>query len=475
MLRLAGLGLRHLSEFRKLDVQSLLLRGFYSTNNSLQNILVVQLRKNSDQLDEALRLAESLTTFPPAHIVVGHAKRFRPSPSLFFGSGIVKTIAETAFTHDVSRIFVNATLTGVQQRNLEAALGCSVLDRVGLIIDIFAQRAHTREARLQVELASLEYRASRLVRTIDAPTGKRHVFGGDVEVVSARERGRSGSTSGGLGGGGGGGESEIDLQIRRITARRKMLESRLEDVRRTRAVQRRGRKKSGKPIIGIVGYTNAGKTSLLGALCAYSYLPRNDSERSSAVLSSIGDDKLFATLDPLLKKLTLPSGSEAIVGDTVGFISDLPPQLIDAFAATLEEVKEADLLLHVIDASSPKAKEQQETVKKVLNSIGVTDQEKKVLNIWNKVDLLADTDAIQAHFEGIQLSVKDRRGLDTLLIEIEKRLGIMAVARHFSEVAHRFGPRLLDATSARQSNNNNTNSQSKGVGSWSTALFNNRL
>ncbi|GAB4821475.1 hypothetical protein N2152v2_008521 [Parachlorella kessleri] len=331
------------------------------------------------QLEEALRLAESYTGSPCQHVVVGHSQGFSTIPATYFGKGLVHSIHHQTISHQAKRVYVNAALTGVQQRNLEAAWGLPVLDRVGLIIEIFGQRARTKKARLQVELASLEYKASRLVRVVDPRTGKRRGFGlnAETEVVSARERGRSGSGSGGLGAGMGGGESEIELQRRRVADRRRRLLRWLEEVRRTRAVQRAARRRSGKAVVAVVGYTNAGKSSLVNALSK----------------ADVGvEDRLFATLDPTLRRVLLPSGKEAILSDTVGFISDLPHQLMDAFRATLEEVCEADLLLHVLDASSPQVAQQREAVLRELNIDG-DRLEHSVIEVWNKMDLLVDSSA----------------------------------------------------------------------------------
>ncbi|KAL4437274.1 hypothetical protein ABPG75_004413 [Micractinium tetrahymenae] len=331
-------------------------------------------------LQEALRLGESYTGEAPDFVRVGSSARLRPSPATFFGRGQVQQLATRVLAASPERIFVNHALSGVQQRNLERELGRPVLDRVALIIGIFSQRARTREARLQVELASLNYAASRLVRIVDASTGRRTAFGleGDTEVVSARERGRSGSGAGGLGGAGGQGESELQLQRRRITERRRQLLRLLEQVRKTRAVQRAARRRSGKPQVALVGYTNAGKSSLMAALA----------KRSGVV----AEDRLFATLDPTLRRVQLPgAGRDVILSDTVGFISDLPHQLVEAFKATLEEVTEADLLLHVLDASSPQVLAQRGAVLGVLRELGLGQREleDKVVECWNKTDLLS--------------------------------------------------------------------------------------
>ncbi|KAL3161447.1 hypothetical protein ABBQ32_010332 [Trebouxia sp. C0010 RCD-2024] len=350
-----------------------------STEYAAQSkLLVVHPKQKSPALlQEALRLAETYAGSACPHIRAGPARHHSITPSTYFGPGVVQNIQDSCTAYEPSKVFVNAALTPVQQRNLEVAVGVPVLDRVGVIIDIFAQRARTREARLQVELAALEYRSSRLVRVLDTATGQRLGFGvdGATEVVSARERGRSGSSSGGLGGAGGGGQSEIQLQRQRVVARRKALQRKLSEVQRTREVQRAGRRRSGKPVLAVVGYTNAGKSSLLQAL----------TRKDTGV-----EDRLFATLDPALRRVHLPSGREAILSDTVGFISDLPHQLVNAFKATLEEVCEADLLLHVLDASSPDVQQQRRAVLKVLRDLGISEArlQNSLVEVWNKTDLL---------------------------------------------------------------------------------------
>ncbi|KAL0050946.1 hypothetical protein WJX82_010817 [Trebouxia sp. C0006] len=361
-------------------------RTFSATAEQPKLLIVHPKQKSSALLQEALRLAESYAGAACPHIKAGTSKHHSITPSTYFGPGVVKTIQETCTAYEPAKLFVNAALSPVQQRNLELAVGVPVLDRVGLIIDIFAQRARTREARLQVELAALEYRSSRLVRVLDAATGQRMGFGegGATEVVSARERGRSGSSSGGLGGAGGGGQSELQLQRQRLIARRKALQKKLSEVQRTREVQRAGRRRSGKPVLAVVGYTNAGKSSLLQAL----------THTDTGV-----EDRLFATLDPTLRRVHLPSGREAILSDTVGFISDLPHQLVNAFKATLEEVCEADLLLHVLDASSPNVQHQRDSVLQVLRDLGISEArlQNGLVEVWNKTDLLPSAPPADSH------------------------------------------------------------------------------
>ncbi|CAN7021809.1 unnamed protein product [Brassica rapa subsp. trilocularis] len=275
---------------------------------------------------------------------------------------------------EVDAVFINAILSAIQQRNLERIWGKPVLDRVGLIIEIFNAHAHTKEAKLQAELAALMYKKSRLVRV--RGTDGRQTFGqfGEAEVVSARGR----AASKGTGFVGGAGETELQLQRRRIADRRLRLLSQIKEAQRTRLLQRAARKRqsglAGKSLatIAVVGYTNAGKSTLTSALT-----------RTALYCN----ERLFATLDPTLKNAILPSGRKVLFSDTVGFISDLPIQLVEAFQSTLEEVVEADLLLHVVDSTAPNIEEHRSTVFHVLNQIGVPEEKlKNMIEVWNKID-----------------------------------------------------------------------------------------
>ncbi|WOK95588.1 hypothetical protein Cni_G04295 [Canna indica] len=367
------------------------------------SLFVVQPRLRPDsllhsKLAEALNLANSLeeprdgffaedfgSKEPPPHLIVQNpaARSLRVHSDMYFGPGTVENIKcqlralETE--NPIDAVFVNAILSGIQQRNLEVAWGKPVLDRVGLIIEIFNAHAETKEAKLQSELAALMYKKTRLVR-VRGPGG-RLAFGasGEAEVVSARGR-----ASGGRGFISGAGETELQLQRRRIQERRNSLLSQIEEVRRTRALQRASRKRHGSSYgqslatVAVVGYTNAGKSTLVGALS------------ESDIYS---DDRLFATVDPRLRSVILPSGRKALLSDTVGFISDLPVQLVEAFHATLEEVVEADLLVHVLDSSSPDLDEQRKTVLKVLQQIGVSEEKiQNMIEVWNKIDVLEMSD-----------------------------------------------------------------------------------
>ncbi|XP_041017024.1 GTP-binding protein At3g49725, chloroplastic [Juglans microcarpa x Juglans regia] len=358
-------------------------------------LFVVQPRLRPDtflqaKLNEALCLANSLeeqrdgyfdTDFfekaLPPHVVVQNpaAKAHMARADTYFGPGTVETIKCTLYGAEskgkVDAVFVNTILSGVQQRNLERAWDKPVLDRVGLIIEIFNAHAFTKEAKLQAELAALTYKKTRLVR-IRGLDG-RFTFGatGEAEVVSARGRG-----SGGRGFISGAGETELQLQRRRILERRNSLLAQIEEVRRTRALQRAARKRhgggQGLETVAVIGYTNAGKSTLVGAL--------SDSDLYS-------DARLFATVDPRLRSVILPSGRKVLFSDTVGFISDLPVQLVDAFHATLEEVVEADLLVHVLDCTAPNLDEHRSTVLQVLQQLGVSEEKlQNMIEVWNKID-----------------------------------------------------------------------------------------
>ena len=255
-------------------------------------------------------------------------------------------------------VVVNAALSPVQQRNLEKAWNCKVIDRTGLILEIFGERARTSEGRLQVELAALIYQRSRLVRSWT------HL---------ERQRGGAGFM-------GGPGEAQIETYRRLINDRITRLRRRLKDVRRTRDLHRRARRRVPYPIIALVGYTNAGKSTLFNHLT------------SAAV---VAQDQLFATLDPTMRALDLPSGRKVILSDTVGFISDLPHELVEAFHATLEEVNEADIVAHVRDISHPETEQQKQDVADVLQDMNLDEgKEAGLIEVLNKADLVSDEDLV---------------------------------------------------------------------------------
>ncbi len=312
----------------------------------------------------------------------------RTMPATLFGKGKVEEVGVRVEAADASVVVVDDALSPIQQRNLEKAWGAKVIDRTGLILEIFARRARTREGRLQVELARLTYERSRLVRT-----------------WTHLERQR-----GGFGVMGGPGETQIETDRRLIADKIRKLKLELVEVRRTRTLQRSARKRAPFPSVALVGYTNAGKSTLFNRITA------------SAV---VAEDMLFATLDPTLRSLKLPDGRPAILSDTVGFISDLPHELVEAFRATLEEVKEADVVLHVRDISSPESKAQADDVRTVLTRLGVDMEERQILEVWNKADQLsadaaedALSDARRSQPPAILVSAVTGAGVPDLLAAI---------------------------------------------------------
>ncbi len=306
-------------------------------------------RHASERLEEAVGLAQALDLDVRAQEIV----RLRSvTPATLIGRGKLEEIAALILAADAEAVVVDDQLTPVQQRNLERFWDIKVIDRTGLILEIFGRRARTREGRLQVELARLEYERSRLVRT-----------------WTHLERQR-----GGTGGVGGPGETQIELDRRMIADRIVRLKAELEEVRRTRGLHRKARKQVPFPSVALVGYTNAGKSTLFNRLTGAEVMAK---------------DLLFATLDTTQRTIRLPQGRPAIIADTVGFVSDLPHELVESFRATLEEVGEADLILHVRDIASPDSAAQAKDVETVLEQIPTPDgKARRILEVWNKIDLL---------------------------------------------------------------------------------------
>ena len=350
-------------------------------------------RQPTARLAEATSLARAIGLSVVRGILVPLRRR---RPGYLLGAGVVDDMAGEVAAEEVDVVIVDATLTPVQQRNLEKAWNAKVIDRTALILEIFGARAMTREGTLQVELAHLTYQKSRLVRS-----------------WTHLERQR-----GGLSFVGGPGESQIEIDRRLIGERIARLKRDLAGVKRTRELHRSARRRVPYPVVALVGYTNAGKSTLFNRLTEAGVAAR---------------DQLFATLDPTMRRLTLPSGRDVILSDTVGFISELPTDLVAAFRATLEEVRSADLLLHVRDVAHPESAAQKTDVEAVLADLGIDlDGAVDLLEVLNKVDLLDADEADRIgriagrNGGGVLVSALGGDGTDDLLAEIDRHLGANA-------------------------------------------------
>jgi GTP-binding protein HflX len=341
-------------------------------------------RSVESKLEEAVNLTTALKVDVVFSEIIGLQKI---TPGTFLGKGKVEELATLLKAKEVDVVMVNDMLSPTQQRNLEVAWQVKVLDRSALILEIFADRAQTKAGKLQVELAQIQYQQNRLVR---------------AWTHLERQRGGMGKT-------GGPGERQIELDRRMLRDRLVKIKKELQQVEKERDLHRKSREKAGLNVVALVGYTNAGKSTVFNALAG---------AKQQGKEIAMEKDMLFATLDPLMRKITLPSGKEVIISDTVGFVSDLPHQLVEAFKATLEEVTQADLLLHVQDISNPEMEAQRKDVENVLKSIHA--DENKRLNIGNKKDLMPEDTTMQEM--DILVSAVTGDGIAELLEKIDEVL-----------------------------------------------------
>ncbi len=345
-----------------------------------------------DSLEELAELANSAGA-----VVVDTVtqKLQKPTAPYYIGKGKAELIKDSLQDRQVTSVIFDDELSPAQGRNLENLLSRKVLDRTQLILDIFAQRARSREGRLQIELAQLQYLLPRLTRMWH------HL---------SRQTGGIGTR--------GPGETQLEVDRRRVQERIARLERELEAVRKTRAVQRQGRKRHQWPVAAVVGYTNAGKSTLLNLLTGADLL---------------AEDKLFATLDPTTRSLVLPNKQRVLLTDTVGFLRKLPHTLIESFKATLEEVSEADLLIHVVDLSHPRVEEQMEAVESVIKELGAFG--KQTLTVFNKIDKLDHGELAETYLKrfpgSVAISARTGKGISKLVEALEMALSSWRLRSHF--------------------------------------------
>lgn len=364
--------------------------------DGIGNLISRPVRDDGARKEEAIGLARAIDL----KVVESHVISLpSPKPGSLFGSGKVAEVHDLIEANKIELVVVDHPLTPVQQRNLEKEWHTKVIDRTGLILEIFGRRASTKEGVLQVELAHLNYQKGRLVRSWT------HL---------ERQRGGGGFM-------GGPGETQIESDRRMLQERIGRLEKELEQVRRTRQLHRSKRQKVPHPIVALVGYTNAGKSTLFNRITGAGVL---------------AEDMLFATLDPTLRRMALPLGRMVILSDTVGFISDLPTHLVASFRATLEEVVEADLILHVRDITDPNHELQANDVLNILGDLGLKDKKNtKILEVWNKLDDLEED--VASHFQKLAearddivcVSALSGDGIDDLLDQIETELSGLVISR----------------------------------------------
>src|SRR6266513_1258381 len=345
-----------------------------------------------DSLEELRELASSAG----AKVVDTVTQKLpRPTAPYYIGRGKAESIKESCQDQQVTSVIFNDELSPAQGRNLENLFARKVIDRTQLILDIFAQRARSREGRLQIELAQLQYLLPCLTRM------SHHL---------SRQTGGIGTR--------GPGETQLEVDRRRVQERIARLERELEAVRKTRAIQREGRKRHQWPVAAVVGYTNAGKSTLLNLLTG---------------ADLVAEDKLFATLDPTTRSFVLPNKQRVLLTDTVGFLRKLPHTLIESFKATLEEVSEADLLIHVVDLSHPRVDEHIEAVDTVIKELGAFG--KQTLMVFNKIDLLANDDAIDVYLKkfpgSVAISARKGIGVSGLVQALQEELGAWRLRSHF--------------------------------------------